>query len=416
MTFLLSSQNIFEYLNEHELCELKESELSSIKQKSCKNFNLIVKFPNRHLLVKQERHNQKGKTKGEFLKEWRIQEFFKKFPKLCHIRSLISEAIHYDPQRSIIVLNYLDDYCDVTEFYSKEQVFPTEIASAVGYLIASIHRSTLDCQEYKEFLVGEEITVDKPLPFVQNLESIEPEIFGSVCADDIKFFALYQRYDSLKGAIAQLITAFEPCCLTHNDLKLNNILLRLDWQQAAQTAVDSPGQTEGYHSVRRSIIRLIDWEKYTWGDPAFDLGMAIASYLKIWLSSLAISTDIDLQTSLRLAIHPLQTLQPSIVALTKAYFAQFPQIIQRRPDFLLRVMQFTGLGLIKKILIMLQYQEPFGNIGICMLQVAKTLLCNPMQSIPTVFGTTASELIPNSSFSSFSPSPQLLAPSLQLDD
>ena len=185
--------------------------------------------------------------------------------------------------------------------------------------------------------------------------------------------------------------------MTHNDLKLNNILLRLDWQQAPETAVDSPFQTEGKDSQRvSSIIRLIDWEKYTWGDPAFDLGMMISSYLKIWLSSLAISTDIDIQTSLASAVHPLETLQPSIVALTKAYFAQFPQIIERRPDFLLRVMQFTGLALIKKILIMLQYQEPFGNIGICMLQVAKTLLCNPKQSIPTVFGTTAPELIQNS--------------------
>jgi hypothetical protein len=28
----------------------------------------------RKLLVKQERHDQKGKTAGEFLNEWRIQE------------------------------------------------------------------------------------------------------------------------------------------------------------------------------------------------------------------------------------------------------------------------------------------------------------------------------------------------------
>jgi hypothetical protein len=40
----------------------------------------------------------------------------------------------------------------------------------------------------------------------------------------------------------------------------------------------------------------------------------------------------------------------------------------------------------------MQYQKLFGNTGICMLQVAKTLLCRPEQSIFTVFGTPESEL------------------------
>jgi aminoglycoside phosphotransferase (APT) family kinase protein len=50
-------------------------------------------------------------------------------------------------------------------------------------------------------------------------------VFGQVPADGLKFFALYQRYDSLGKVIAEVATAFEPSCLTHNDFKLNNILL-----------------------------------------------------------------------------------------------------------------------------------------------------------------------------------------------
>ena len=168
----------------------------------------------------------------------------------------------------------------------------------------------------------------------------------------------------------------------HNDLKLNNILLHNQWQQVSASS--------------GNIVRLIDWESCTWGDPAYDLGTIIASYLKIWLESLAISTAIDVESALRLAITPLEQLQPSIAALTKAYLHNFPEIIQRRPDFLKLVVQFSGYGLIEKIQARIQYQEPFGNTGICMLQVAKTLLCYPMQSIPTVFGTTADQL---SSFS-----------------
>lgn len=63
-------------------------------------------------------------------------------------------------------------------------------------------------------------------------------------ADGLKFFALYQRYDSLGQAIAQLVSALAPACLTHNDLNVNNVLLHTDWQQSSN-----------------SIVRLIDWER-----------------------------------------------------------------------------------------------------------------------------------------------------------
>lgn len=381
--FLLSPQNVFDYLIEQELCEPQEQYLSQIKSKSCKNFNLLVSLSNsRHLLVKQECFNRKGKTNGEFVHEWRIYEFFQIFPELSYIHSLLSEAIHFEPNHSIIVFNYLKDYCDLSDFYTQEQIFPTRIAASIGASLAAVHRSTLACQEYKDFLCQNCEDFDRVPNLLHGLERITPEIFGVVCVDGIKFFELYQRYDSLKQAIAELNTAFQACCLTHNDLKLDNILLHTEWEQALSKAEPSSN----------SVIRLIDWEKWSWGDPAYDLGTILANYLKIWLSSLAIATDLDVETALHLATIPLDAIQPSMVALTKAYLDNFPEIIERRPDFFRRVVQFTGFGLIEKIQVKLEYQEPFGNIGICMLQIAKTLLCHPEQSTPIIFGTTVSEL------------------------
>jgi len=65
---------------------------------------------------------------------------------------------------------------------------------------------------------------------------------------------------------------------------------------------------------------------------------------------------------------PLEQLQPSIAALTKAYFSDFPEIVAPS-QFLRRVVQFSGLALIQ--IQAIQYQKSFDNTGICMLQVAK---------------------------------------------
>ncbi|BBD70784.1 hypothetical protein NIES4072_71500 [Nostoc commune NIES-4072] len=385
MTFLLSSENVLEYLLNKNLFVQKEQALSKVELKDAKNFNLLVSLQdNRQLLVKQERHDREGKTAGEFLSEWLIYQFFQETPELSHIQLMLSEALHFDAEHSVIIFNYFNDYLDLADFYTKENVFPTAIATSIGTTLATIHRATFNCQKYQEFFSqqSEDVSSEQAFNFNLGLERISPEVFGLIPADGFKFFALYQRYDSLGKAIAELTTAFEACCLTHNDLKLNNILLHNDWEQTISQAEQS----------NHSIIRLIDWERGAWGDPAFDLGMLIASYLQFWLGSLVVSKAINIEESLRLAMTPLEVIQPSIAALTQAYIGNFPEILEHRPDFLKRVVQFSGLALIQQIQAMLQYQKSFGNTGICMLQVAKSLLCRPEQSIPTVFGVSESEL------------------------
>ncbi|QMS90180.1 aminoglycoside phosphotransferase family protein [Nostoc edaphicum CCNP1411] len=384
--FLLSSQNVFSYLISQGLCTQQEQSLSQIELKPAKNFNLLLTFPDgRQLLVKQERLNREGKTAGEFLQEWQIHNFFQTFSEISHIRPYLSEAVHFDAENSIIVFNYLNNYRDLHDFYLKENFFPTKIAAAVGATLASIHRITFDNQNYRAFFQKSEDASSQETPkLIRGLDRITPEIFGRVPADGLKFFSLYQRYDSLGQAIANLTNAFTPCCLTHNDLKLNNILLSLDWEAVF---FDESFSDE-------SIVRFIDWERCRWGDPASDLGKAIASYLQFWLYSLVTSKSIAIEESLRLATTPLQVIQPSITAMLTTYLAYFPEILQHRPDFLQRVVQFCGLALIQAIQAALQHEKTFGNSGICMLQVAKSLLCRPEASIPTIFGMQISDLAP----------------------
>lgn len=375
----LNTNNINQYLLNAGICLQQDLESTQVEVKFAKNFNLLVSLVgDRKLLVKQERHIQEGKTAGEFLSEWRITQFIKNFPELSFICSILPELVHFDGDNSILVFNYLTDYHDLDEFYAHAKVFPTAITSVLGQTLAMLHKSTLGHREYQEFFMqNRDASLTKPM--FMGIERIEPEIFGIVPTEGLKFFSLYQRYDSLGKAIAKLATAFQPCCLTHNDLKLNNILLHNNWE----TLATQPSKT---------IIRLIDWERSGWGDPAFDLGMLIASYLQIWLNSLVISKSISIEESLGLAIIPLENIQPAIAALTKSYLSNFPEILEHRPDFLQSVVQFAGFALIQQIQAAIQYQKSFGNTGICMLQVAKSLLCRPEQSIGTVFGMTESQL------------------------
>jgi Phosphotransferase enzyme family len=382
MAFLLSSENVFDYLVEQRLCESKDRASAQVMAKEYKNFNLVVSLDSqRSFLVKQERYNAEGNTRGEFWYEWRVHELFQHFSELRNLFQHRSEILHFDPSRSILVLDYLKDYTDLSQFYSDSQTFPTAIASNLGTILATFHQRTYENQRYKDFLtdVAQPRPIELRIPrFLRGLDRIGPGVFSHICMDGLDFWRLYQRYESLHQAMVDVSETFTPCCLTHNDLNLKNILLDISGEPSSCNA-DSLDPS----------VRLIDWEFVNWGDPAYDLGMVLSNYLKLWLGSLVVSDAINIETALRLATIPLDRLQPSLAALVCAYLGQFPEILERRPDFLRQIIQFTGLILIKRIQGKLEQLSPFDNIGICTLQVAKTLLCKPEESISMVFGTVA---------------------------
>jgi Phosphotransferase enzyme family len=385
MAFSLNSQNVPQYLLDSGLCNQADLGDLKIEPKHLKNFNLLISLPNRHkLLVKQERRGQNGQTANEFFNEWQFHQLLQKFPELGALTASVSEVVHFDQTNSIMIYDYLLDYEDLEVFYARqEHLFPTIIAALTGKILAALHRQTLNHEACHEFI--SQPSEDKHHVVFGNpakpMERIAPEIFGLAAPDHIKFFALYQRYDSLEAAIVQLNTHWQPCCVVHNDLKFNNILLHEQWAQS-----DSTGPNQ-------SMIRLIDWERCGWGDPICDLASLISNYLLVWLGSMVVDSSINLEESLRLARTPLELLQPSITALTQTYLSHFPEILEQRQDFLERLVQFTGLALLTQVRGRLEYQKILGNTGICMLQVAKSLLCRPEQSVVSIFGLSEAELL-----------------------
>ncbi|MEB3213802.1 MAG: T3SS effector HopA1 family protein [Leptolyngbyaceae bacterium] len=327
---------------------------------------------------------------GDFQHEWKAHELIQAFPALAWLMPLIPEILHFNRDCAVLVLRYLDEYTDLEEFYTQSRCLEPAIATALGQVLGRIHDATLDQQDYRAFLQEDASDPDdEDIPdFGHDLQTLTPDVFERVSREGLAFYPLYQRDRTLHRAIAQLSELYEPCCLIHNDLKFDNILLHQDWQTRLAFHHPEHGQM-----LAPSPLRIIDWEQWSWGDPTHDVGIVIAQFLKLWLKSLSISRDIDIQLALRLASTPLEQVQPSLVAFMRSYIAHAPGILEQFPDFFTRVMQFAGLALLESITTRLHYYEPFGNAGICMFQVAGRLLCYPDAAIHTAFGLTAPQIL-----------------------
>jgi hypothetical protein len=385
----LSSENVVSYLIDQGLCDSRLSS-AEVRSLSSKNFNLLVKFPNQSaFLVKQERFNTREKTYGEFRKEWRIQELLHAFPQLKSLSPLMSEAVHFDSEHSIIVMRYFEECSDCNAFYQEADQFPPAVAAVIGAALAEVHAATYQRTEYLNFLSNGQssngqstVTLERIPKFSQPFHKINPGIFGAFCSDGIEFFRLFQRSPRLLAAIELLQDRWQSTCLIHNDFRFYNILLHRDWETLL------PDQQQN-----AAVIRIIDWERCRWGDPAFDLAWLIADYLTLWMNSLMIHPAVDLTTALQLAQTPLERLQPTLLALVQGYLSRFPQITLSRPEFLPHVMEYTGYYLISKLRRAIEEHRPFDNQGICTMQVAKKLLCQPEDALISIFGQSAQSLL-----------------------
>ena len=380
MPFVLSVGNVVDYLATRNLCDNADRTSIHIQPKPAKNFNLLLTLPNaQHLLVKQELLNQPGKTAGEFLNEWQVHTLVQSYPELAYIRPWLSEVVHFDATNSILVMRYLPEYQDLLTLFDQGKSPVLSIMTAVGQRLAIIHRITWNQPVYAESLTRSVPAVHQVIGTTRLLGRITPEIFGKAPPAGIKFLSLCQRYRSLTDTITELVKAFTPRCLTHNDFKLNNILVHHDWQELG---------------LQRDVaLRLIDWERAAWGDPSADLGFAIANILEFWLQSLIVHPTIAIEESLQMATMPLENLQPAVTAFIDGYLEEFPTILDFEPQFLKKVVQFVGIALLHHIQADIQYYKSFNNIGICTLQVAKKLLCYPEQSMLTVLGKTEADLM-----------------------
>ena len=383
MVLILSSENVVDFLKEHKICSPDfQSAVPPIRTEGT-NFNLIVKsIDSPHFLVKQNRLNSQGNTSGSLSVEWVVQKLVNNFSNLAAIQPLISQVVFLDWANQILVSIFYDNHLPLNSFYQTRQSFEPKIARVLGVNIAKVHRATYQQQQQREFL-GRYLSLndeDKRPNFIKRLQNLNPSLFGKICPDGLDFYRLYQRFPSLDGAVSELYEHIQPSCLIHNDLTIDNFIID------TQINFDSD-------SVDESKIKIIDWERIDWGDPAVDLGMVVAEYIGgIWLGSLVSDRNIDINTMLRLATVPLETLVPSLKALMQGYLTQFPEIINHRSDFISRVVQFAGIGILDRLSYYVEHHYPFHNNSLFKLQVAKNLLCSPQQQIETIFGATEAQL------------------------
>jgi thiamine kinase-like enzyme len=349
---------------------------------SRKNFGLLIKLENNiRLLVKQERPTLNGSISKELVNEWSFQTLINKSQQYCDLKNVVNEILNYDEINGIAVYLYLDNYQELYSSVLAKGIVQVKISEWLGQSIALVHSKTFQREDAYDKITAPGSFWDRSYSAINLLRTrLTPEIISVVPSDYIKFMSLYQRYSSLENARLQAVEKWSPCCIVHNDLNVTNILIHEDWTNI--TASDKAAS---------GAIKIIDWERASWGDPILDLGSVTANYVLLWLTSMTIDPSMSLDQTIHSATTTLKDIRPSLEKLLQSYLQTFPTILQYASDFFTRLVQYIGISIIIHIQSKIEQTKQLTNSDIYALQTAKTLLCQPELSFQHLYNVSPKE-------------------------
>jgi Phosphotransferase enzyme family len=363
----LSEKNLFSYLRDRKICLEDDSSPSKVTPLDGKNFNLKVEFLNgQSLLVKQTTPDFSEAEPDEFLGDGTIACLATTVLKAWQKHTVL--PLDRDPANGILVLPFLNGYESLADYYDRS-TFRLDVAQQVGHILGEMHQLTHNQLAVLDILLGIDPDLEPAtMPyFLQSLPPLTPEDFGRIRTDALVFFQAYGKFSQLPEAISALEEIWQPSCLVHQDLRLEN------WLIANNRSID---------------LRLIDWEVLGWGDPLADLGYLLAEYLKLWTDSIPRHNGLAISALLAQASVPLSQIQPSLGAVIAGYRQAFPEIAAARSNWLEIVGRYCGRALIEDIVTQMQYMLPINSTSLCNLQLGNSLLCQSQKAVSTLFGVS----------------------------
>lgn len=372
----LNYQNLFPYLINAGICKKDDLDYLKVDVNHSKTFNWVIDIPQKQdkLFVKQTPQYKSLVRDVRISKEWKLYNFLQSHKDLNYVSSLTPEVLHFDDSNSILIYKCPNDYITLRSSYENQEAFPIAIAELVGTTLAKLHSQTMSSQECYTFLTElEEFKLNYQLPYPDHLSNylisrIVPENLKKSQALSWRFLGIFQQSEVVREIVTELVLNHRHSCLTHNNIQFPKIFIPKHWEKLVSENQDTD----------KSLIKIIDWEACSWGDPACDLGKAILGYFLFWINSTILHPAIEIKKSIQLATIPLEIVRPSIVAMTKAYINTYPKVLEDYPEFLKRVVQFAGLGLIYRLLteFQLQPEVALNHQGLYFF-IATQLLCKP---------------------------------------
>lgn len=219
-----------------------------------RNFR-VLGGPGRAFFIKQAPRDEIG-TAGPLAVEARLYEWVATDPGAMALRAGFPHRRHYDPARSILVLDLVTEsaHPHVSEDEASGSYFAA-LRGQVAIALAECHGLPVPRGP------GNGLGLPDAAPWVFDIARPAPASLRELAPAQLSVIQAIQAQPLAVAALDRLRDAWRPTGLVHGDFKWTNVLVRQD-------GAGIPDR-----------VLLLDWEMAQLGDPAWDVGAVLHAFI-----------------------------------------------------------------------------------------------------------------------------------------
>ena len=273
-------------------------------------------------------------------------------------RSYLPRPFGYDEHRGVLALEVVADAPDLRTYHLVRGGFPVTPGRLLGRALGTLHRLTSDrAAEPRPAWAPSPLWIHRP----------DLSVMRDASAAGLQLIKLVQHAPGLPRAIDDLRAGWRPSAVVHLDVKWDNCLL-----------------ARHPRTGRASVLKLIDWEAASPGDPCWDIGSALGQYLSAWVFSIPVTGAVPPERFPELALHPLEAMHPALRACWAAYVRALGE-----PDEtarLIRTVRYAAVRLIQTALEAAQMTDQLTGPLVLHVQLAANMLTRPHEAAVHLLG------------------------------
>jgi Ser/Thr protein kinase RdoA (MazF antagonist) len=302
--------------------------------------------------------------------------FCQQEPAAAAAARVLPRLVQYDPDPPLLILELVRGGKPLWEPLSPtaEPPFLAAPARALGGALAAVH----DAFRRPELTRDARLSwLPRRLPWV--MQAHKPDLQWLTALSPASFQALkilqtQPRFGERLGGLCHL---WQADTVIHNDLKSDNLLI---------VPPDRGGEPSHAH------VRLVDWEMVQFGDSAWDVAGVLQDLVLLWINSMPLADDIDLEEMAARARHPWSAIQAALRAFWRGYEQGAGLASPEAERLLPRAVSFSAARLIQTAY---ELAHPLSRLpaqSVLLLQVGANLLEDPDEAQVQFYGIPQSSL------------------------
>jgi aminoglycoside phosphotransferase (APT) family kinase protein len=271
-------------------------------------------------------------------------------PDGAALRDIVPSFYHYDPIRHVLVTALLGSSETVADHHRRVGAFPPEIGAALGRALGNYHRAAATAlQAATTSSVFQRLT-----PWILSLhrQTINPT--AGISGANAGLLQILRQYPEFQQNLDALGEQWQATSLIHGDMKWDNCLVDGD----------------------AGSIRIVDWELADIGDPSWDSGAVLQSYVSFWVLSLPAGQTGDTEQLAGGAQYPLERMQAAIRAFWVAY-RESRGIGRNDAALLERTVRYAAARMVLTAYETMQFSPQLSAHARYLLQVSLNMMTRP---------------------------------------